>query len=475
VKLTILEAIERKDAFGSLFKMPETWRNWFVFLKYLFALPIKEQSERELIKSSCGFEKFVRAARPFRECYLICGRRSGKSFVSALIACYLSIFFDWSKYLSIGERAYVLIIATDRLQSRIIFNYVKGFLNSTPKLRRYIEAERMDEISLKNKITIAIKTASFRSVRGWTTVAAILEEVAFYRNEFSANPDKEILSALRPSLATIPESLLLGISTPYYRSGVLFDQFRKHFGKAGDPLIWKAPTAVMNPTIDKEFIASQLAEDPAAGAAEWLAEFRSDLERFLPSEAVAAAVIPSRLELSFIREFRYKAFIDAAGGSGADAFTLAISHKEKSGAVILDLIRERRPPFSPAEVVKEFSDTLKSYGLKSAVGDRYGGEWVKESFREFGVTIKNSELSKSEIYLEFLPMILSGQVELLDDRKLCGQLQNLERRTRSGGRDLVDHPAGLHDDLANSVAGSCVLNSPKHAGAIFLIGGVDMY
>ena len=72
-------------------------------------------------------------------------------------------------------------------------------------------------------------------------------------------------------------------------------------------------------------------------------------------------------------------------------------------------------------------------------------------------------------------MILSGQVELLDDRKLCGQLQNLERRTRSGGRDLVDHPAGLHDDLANSVAGSCVLNSPKHAGAIFLIGGVDMY
>lgn len=370
----------------------------------------------------------------------------------------------------------ILIVANDRQQAKIIFHYVQGFLNATPKLRRYIEKEKIEEIDLRNGITISIKTCSLRGLRGWTTAAAILEEVAFYRNEFSANPDKEILSALRPSLATIPESMLIGISTPYMKSGVLFDQFRRHYGKSTGALIWKAPSIEMNPTLDKEFIAEQLREDPSAAAAEWLAEWRSDLERFLPSEAVSAAVMPARFELQFIREFRpYKAFIDAAGGSGQDSFTLAVSHKEKSGAVVLDCTREIRPPFKPSEVVEEFSNTLKKYGLKSAVGDRYGGEWVKDAFREFGITIKNSELSKSEIYLEFLPMIMSGQVALLDDPRLCGQLGNLERRTRSGGKDSIDHPTGLHDDLANAAAGSIVLNAPRHSGAKFRLSTSDMY
>jgi len=32
-------------------------------------------------------------------------------------------------------------------------------------------------------------------------------------------------------------------------------------------------------------------------------------------------------------------------------------------------------------------------------------------------------------------------------------LASLERRTRSGGRDVIDHGQGGHDDLANVVAG----------------------
>jgi outer membrane immunogenic protein len=35
-------------------------------------------------------------------------------------------------------------------------------------------------------------------------------------------------------------------------------------------------------------------------------------------------------------------------------------------------------------------------------------------------------------------------------------LQGLERRTRSGGRDIIDHAPGAHDDLANSAAGALV-------------------
>ena len=56
-------------------------------------------------------------------------------------------------------------------------------------------------------------------------------------------------------------------------------------------------------------------------------------------------------------------------------------------------------------------------------------------------------------------MVLSGQVELLDNQTLFNELRALERRTRKGGRDLVDHPPKGHDDLANAVAGVCTLMS----------------
>jgi hypothetical protein len=56
-----------------------------------------------------------------------------------------------------------------------------------------------------------------------------------------------------------------------------------------------------------------------------------------------------------------------------------------------------------------------------------------------------------------LPMLNSRQCQLLDIKRLISQLHGLERRTARGGRDLIDHPPGAHDDIANAVAGSLVL------------------
>jgi hypothetical protein len=59
---------------------------------------------------------------------------------------------------------------------------------------------------------IEVHTASFRAVRGYTVVACIADEVAFWRSDESANPDVEILNGLRPGMATVPGALLLCIS-----------------------------------------------------------------------------------------------------------------------------------------------------------------------------------------------------------------------------------------------------------------------
>jgi hypothetical protein len=158
------------------------------------------------------------------------------------------------------------------------------------------------------------------------------------------------------------------------------------------------------------------------------------------------------------RRHRYIGFVDPSGGA-ADAFTLAIAHRENDTA-ILDAVRERRPPFSPEQVVEEFCDLLKRYRVTKVRGDRYGGEWPREQFRKYGINYEPGTKSKSELYLDLLPALNSGGVDLLDIPRLISQLANLERRTARGGRDTIDHPPGSHDDVANAVAGALV-NVPK--------------
>jgi hypothetical protein len=120
-------------------------------------------------------------------------------------------------------------------------------------------------------------------------------------------------------------------------------------------------------------------------------------------------------------------------------------------------MREIRPPFSPDIITGNFALQLKAYRIHEVAGDRYAGEWPRERFRHHGIEYKISTLTKSEIYRSWLPDLNSGKVELLDDSRLFSQLLQLERRTGTQGREIIDHPPGGHDDLANAVAGACLL------------------
>jgi hypothetical protein len=193
----------------------------------------------------------------------------------------------------------------------------------------------------------------------------------------------------------------------------------------------------MNPTLSPAVIQQAYRTDPASASAEYGAEFRSDVESFIPLEVVEARVIRGRFELPPIPGVSYTAFCDPSGGQ-SDSFSLAIAHVEKERAV-LDVLRERPAPFSPESVVLEFAATLKKYRAFTVTGDRYAGEWPREAFSKCGVAYKASKRNRSEIYLELLPALMSGQVDLLDNPRLLAQLVALERRTgRAGfGRPLA--------------------------------------
>jgi hypothetical protein len=215
----------------------------------------------------------------------------------------------------------------------------------------------------------------------------------------------------------------------------------------------------MNSSVPEEFIARELEKDHPRAAAEYLAEFRGDIESFVSIEVLRACISPGVRERLPVRQWRYHAFVDPSGGSN-DSMTLAICHKE-GVTCVLDAIREVRPPFSPEAVVEDFGKLIRSYRITTVHGDRYGGEWCREPFRRHGVNYELSELSKSELYQATLPLLNSGAVDLLDNDRLVHQLVGLERRTARGGKDSIDHARGAHDDLANAAAGAIELAASK--------------
>lgn len=448
-RITILDAIADAKLFAPWFRDQTTWAAWFAFLAAMFGLPLTE--DQLVIYQRCT-GRAAPPTEPANESWLICGRRAGKSFMLALAAVFLAAFRNYRTHLAPGERATVMVIATDRKQARVIFRYVRALLVNVPMLAKLIEREDRETFDLNNSVTIEVGTASFKSVRGYTIVAALCDEMAFWPTDDSAQPDYEILDALRPGMATIPGAMLLCASSPYARRGALWDAHRRHHGKDGDPiLVWQADTRTMNCTVPQRVIDEATERDPASAAAEYGAQFRSDIESFVSREAVEACVALGVRERAPISGVTYAAFVDPSGGS-ADSMTLAIGHHADDVAV-LDAMRERKPPFSPEDVVSEFAELLKSYRVTKVTGDRYAGEWPVERFREHGVTYEPAAKPKSDLYRDLLPSINSRKVDLLDDARLIAQLVGLERRTARGGRDSIDHPPGAHDDLANCAAG----------------------
>lgn len=455
--ITILDAARDPQLFAPWFKRGGEWASWFTFLSALFGLPMDAEQQRFFRECT------QRTALPdtaFNEAWLVVGRRGGKSFVVSLIAVYLACFYDYRPFLQPGERGVIQIIAADRRQARVILRYIRALLTEVPMLLPLVARDTADGIDLSNRISIVVQTASFRTVRGSTLVAALLDECAFWRSEESANPDHEILAAVRPGMATIPNAMLIGLSSPYAKRGVLWDAHRRYFGKDGAPvLVWQASTRMMNPTVPQRVIDEATERDPSSAAAEYGAQFRSDIEAFVSIEQVESCTRESPLELPYSESHRYNAFVDPSGGS-ADSMTLSIGHIETEASTaryVIDVVRERKPPFSPEAVVSEFSDLLRDYRISVVVGDRYAGEWPRERFAVHRIRYEPSAKPKSDLYRDLLPLINGARLELPPVVRLRTQLCSLERRTSRGGRDSIDHPPGGHDDLANAVAGAAAV------------------
>ena len=125
----------------------------------------------------------------------------------------------------------------------IVRDHCAAAFENSPILRQLIANRTQDTIELTNGISVEVRPASFRKLRGPTYVGVICDEVAFWYQDASyANPDVEVLAAVRPGLLTTRGPLILA-SSAYAKSGALYDMWRRHdYVPTAIPIHW-SPTA----------------------------------------------------------------------------------------------------------------------------------------------------------------------------------------------------------------------------------------
>jgi hypothetical protein len=469
-QLTVRRALTDKTLLGSVLG-GESWATWRTLLIAAMGEALDDK-ERETFKRLTGGRECEPLER-VEELVAVVGRRGGKSRAIAALACFLAGLRDHHNVLAPGERALVLCIAPDTRQAHVVLDYCEAIFQSSPILRQLIRNRTSDTLELTNGVDIEVRAASFRRLRGHTFIAAIADEAAFYfADESSANPDSEILAAVRPGLATTG-GLLAMISSPYAKRGELFEAYRRHYGPAGDPriLVAQGTSRDFNPSLPQAVIDRALERDHAAASTEYLAQFRSDIETFIAREQVDACVEHGVYERAPIKGVRYFSFTDPSGGS-SDSMVCAVGHMDDD-MLVIDAIREIRSPFDPESAVEEIAQLLALYKVDATTGDRYSGQWCAQSFEKRSINYEHSEQNKSQLYIEMLPRLNAKTIRLLDHPRMINQICLLERRTVRGGRDSIDHPPNTHDDIANAIAGLCGIAASKHSfdSSLSWVGG----
>jgi hypothetical protein len=451
-KLSIIEAIDSPELIGDQISVAQ-----LVALKALYGLPLDTDEELEIFKRATEKQEYEPSER--RIGVFVCGRRSGKDDkLAANVGIFEALFREHK--LSRGERGYILLLAATREQAKVCFGYIRGKLEASPILSSMIEGEiRADEIDLKNGCTISVQPANFRTIRGRSAVCVVCSEIAFWHDDTTnANPAKEILRALRPSMATFPNAKQILISSPFAKIGVLHDYWSKRhspdWGKK--KLVWRLDSLTMNPTLDRELLREEEANDPENFSREYLANFWDSTSNFLHADAIEACVQRGRFELPPQTGSYYTAALDAAFKSG-DAFAFSIVHFV-DGKVIQDVTRSwhgsRAKPVDLASTLTEIVATLRGFMVGHIYGDSFCSEPIRQALATQGIRFELTHTLGTRaagLWNTLRTLVAQKQIELLDDPETIGELKRLQLIATTGGNQRIEAQTG-HDDRAVALA-----------------------
>ncbi len=421
-----------------------------VVLKSIYGRPLNDR-EREIYCRGTGRATYEVGTEQ-REGTIIAGRRAGKTTIAAIIACFEALR---DHGLPAGQDGYIMLLAPTLKQSRVAFRYICKNLRNSPLLSKHIIGVTKDEITLDNNIVIGCYACTHDGVRGHTVVAVICDEIGYWPvDEDAANPAHEVLTALRPSMATVRNAKLIKISTPYTKSGVLWEDSQRR--DELDYPVWQVSTFDMNPTITPQMVESERRRSEENYRREYLAEFTDAVNGWIVPEILDPCIVPGRRELPYHRDMSYVAAIDPA--SRKNDFALVIVHRLPDRTIVVDKVARwagtKNFPLPFESVLGQIKQILESYSINSVTGDQYYCDAIGQQLLNLGIVYKIfifGSQTRGKIFSQIKHLLVQGKIEIPDDIELLRELRNLrEEKTPRGQIDV--RPTTGNDDTAVAFA-----------------------
>lgn len=391
--------------------------------------------------------------RKVRRWVIRAGRRSGKSSSLCRFAVCTALFGE--HVVQAGDLGIVAIVSVDRSEAA-------GRLKTIGEILRALGVPftpRGDTIELVGKpIAFRVFTASISGSVGFTSIAVLADEVAVWQSADSgANPAKEVLGSLAPTMATMPNAVMVLSSSPFSTLDSHHEAFQR--GETDDQATAFAPSWVANPTLS-EAETHRLEPDPETWRRHYAAEpLGANGITFFNPDAVDAAV-----DAGLSMPLRVPA--GAAVGAGVDpafkkdAFAGAFVAMREGVVTLLDLVEVRPSPGSPLQpsvVCGAFASRARGFGCTSITSDGHYVESVREAVTAAGLTL--SEIpggieGKTKVFTRARELLNTSKLVLpANAGTLVRSLKEITARPTSGGQIAITAPRrlGNHGDTVSAL------------------------
>ncbi|MBI2391504.1 MAG: hypothetical protein HYV09_18080 [Deltaproteobacteria bacterium] len=389
----------------------------------------------------------------------VCGARGGKTYLAALRLLHLALTVPLQ--LAPGEHAFAPFIAPDMRLATQGLRYVAGAVRSTQALARCVDGKigsegftvvRHDGEPVRFEALPA--TAGGSAVRGRTLVGVVMDEAAFFRDEFSAVNDEDIFRGFAPRI--VPGGQALVVSTPWAQAGLLYKEFSNNRGEPKTAIAAHAPTTLLRTDEHtRALVAKERMRDPENARREFDAEFlpRGSGAFFDPT-AIDASIF-DRLDVP--RGWALTAAIDAGFRSDASALVIVACGGEQFAVVHREELRpDKGAPLKPSEVIRTFAQSLRSFGVSRVAADQFYVEAVREHLSEHGIGLVEApagQIGKVTTHMRARSILHEGRLRMPRDERMLNQLKSIEQRPTAGGGLQIHTPrrAGGHGDIASAL------------------------
>lgn len=392
---------------------------------------------------------------------VVCGRRSGKSYVVVALRLLHGMLVRDVPTLPAGTRAAAMVVAPRESMRMEVFRYVLGAVQSKPELRRLIVQEKNDEFTIRRPDGVQVSfvlgpaTAGGAAARGYWFTDFALDETAFFRDASFKVNDEEIFNA--GSMVLLPGGQVLVTSTPWAETGLLYRLWKE---RPADTCVAHAPTLVMNDNpVTREIIALAEQQDADNAAREFGAVFMTGgTVVFFESVTLDTMQTDEPFELQPH---------DVVGAGGDFAF------RGDSSALLMVAMRgtmlhifdgtEERPqkgaPLKPSRTCARFAEVIAGR-CSYVTADQHHRASIEEHLQEHKISYSPAPMTPADNYVRARQLLREGRVRVhtknLDAelvKRLVQQLRETQGRPTPGGGMSIMHPRwakGGHGDLADA-------------------------